>query len=177
LWNWTGASAAAGGDKVSWAGSWINGFGYGTVTLDPGLPAVTPTSPLASISLAVSAVGPASGGVGPVTYTVTWSGTDPGTGQILRWYDYGGSSTGFSGPGTDNTDLPGWSSLSTLLEEIDRIGPWSETLMRTFTVAAGHEIILAVNGVAASIVPEPGTLALLAGGFFLIAALQRRRRT
>jgi hypothetical protein len=169
FWTWTGAATAAGGDRVSWARSWVNGFGYGQVTLDPNTLVVTPVSPEASITFSVSTTDVTSTSL---HYTITWSGTDAGTAESFAWYSYAGT-VGSSFVG-DNTDLPNWSTLSNLLATDTQHGPWSETLQGTLQFPEGDEVILAVNGVAASIVPEPATWAMMLAGFAGLAFAGRR---
>jgi hypothetical protein len=152
-WTYNGSGNAVGGDRVDWSKSWINGFGYGEIFLDPddlgGL--VTPTLPVSGISLSITGAE-----LSPTQahFMVDWSGTDPGDAQRLRWYSYTGTiPPGFIG---DNTELPSWTSLSTLLRQDLRVGPWSESLSVDLTGVDVSTIILAVNGVATSTaVPEP----------------------
>jgi hypothetical protein len=177
FWRWNGQQVAAGGDKVSWTGSWVNGFGYGTVVLDAddGLSGlVTPTSPVASGALAVSTttLSPTE-----VLYSIAWSGSDLGVAQRLRWYEYPTTPPGdYGGFVGDNTALPGWSSLASLRAEVTRVGPWSTTESFLITAKDANNLILALGGIAVS-VPEPSTVALLCVGlvFAGVAAYRRRR--
>jgi len=163
LWTWEGGGNGVGGDSVDWSQSWINGYGFGRVELDPddgisGL--VTPVSSTATTTLSV---------VGKILtptlgmFTVDWMGSNQGTAQRIRWYEYLGTiPPNFEG---DNTELPNWVSLSTLLREEIRVGPWDESKM-VFEISATNvnNIILATNGVAVSQIPEPSTLLLLISG-------------
>ena len=158
LWSWSGGAVAAGGDTDD------------NVNLRPY---VTPVSPVASTFLNVS------GSIVSSThadFTINWSGSDRGTAQELTWYQYTGTiPPGFTG---DNTQLPNWSSESTLLESILRVGPWNETLTVDITGVNVNQIILATSGIATSI-PEPASLLLLgigAVGTLGYAWLRRSRR-
>jgi hypothetical protein len=64
--------------------------------------------------------------------------------------------------------------LSALLSTETERGPWSQTLQGTQQFPEGDEVILAVNGVAASIVPEPSTWGMMLLGVAGLAFAGRR---
>lgn len=139
LWSSNHAGAAVGGDTIS----------------DVDLyPLVTPTSYIATITLAVSASITA-----PDTalFTVSWTGSDPGTAQRLRWY-------------SDD-------SLTVLLAEELRVGPFGETFDKSVTNTGGlaGDIVMVADGIATSTVPEPSALALAAVGAAGVGWARRRR--
>ena len=176
LWTWKGGGNGVNGDKVDWSKSWINGLGYGQVLLDPNDSldsAITAVSQNASISLDVSAIqtSPTT-----ATFTIEWSGSDLGTAQHLRWYEYTGPApdqTLFEG---DNTELPNWDSLSMLVHEEFRVGPWDETIFVDINASTNmSNIILSVNGVAASIVPIPASAWLFGSAVAGLIGFKRRK--
>ncbi|MCC6321547.1 MAG: hypothetical protein IT438_08965 [Phycisphaerales bacterium] len=133
LWRWNVASSALGGDVVD---------GYDLY------PLVTPTSFSASASLVTSGSVLSSSSA---MFTISWSGSDMGTAQRLRWLEPDGS----------------------LIREELRVGPWSETFTALITSSFPiEEIRLETCGVVTSI-PSPGGAILLALAGF---AIPRRRR-
>ncbi len=148
-WQIQNSGVGAGGDTIDWSKSWVNGYGYGRKELDPDdglMELATPTSYEASTTLSVSAkiLSPTQ-----ALFTVTWMGSDQGVAQRLRWYDYNGPVPAITTG--DNTEIPGWTQFSTLLDEKLRVGPWSESIQVPITASNVHNIILVENGVVKSL--------------------------
>lgn len=128
--------------------------GGDTVAWDHSLDVITPTSPVASTNLVVDSVM-----ISPTTvnFVISWSGTDAGTAQHLQWFDV-------TSPGSP-----------ILLGDEFRVGPWSETFTRTITMPGllpdGSNLLMASDGAATSLLPEPMTLTVVFGA----AALFVRR--
>lgn len=129
--------------------------GGDTVAWDHSLSLITPTSPVAMTSLSVDSMftGPTS-----VDFLISWSGSDAGTAQHLQWFDA-------TSPGSP-----------VLLDEEIRVGPWSETFVKTISMPGllpdGSNLLMFSDGAATSI-PEPMSLTVVAGA----ATLLIRRRS
>lgn len=117
------------------------------------LPLVTPTSTLASGS--VSVIGnPVSSS--SASFLISWSGSDPGVAAHLAWYEG-----------------------STLLYELLRVGPWSETISVSITSSESIEdIVLRASGAAVSLtsVPVPAAIWLLGSGLLVFINATRRKK-
>ena len=118
------------------------------------LPFVTPTSTLASGT--VSVIGDPTSSSSAL-FTISWSGSDPGVAAHLAWYE-----------GT------------TLLYELLRVGPWSETIGVSITSTGPIEdVVLRASGAAVSLVavPAPAAIWLLGSGLVvLINAAYRKKK-
>lgn len=114
---------------------------------------VTPTSYVAygDINISAEILGEHS-----AEFTIQWSGSDLGVAAWLGWYE------------GDN-----------MLNEVTRVGPWSETLVIEIeSTDSINDVVLKGAGVALSkAVPEPATLGLVGVGLVLgILAFRRQPR-
>jgi hypothetical protein len=150
------ATTVAASIGVLWT-SEHNGVAAGGDTIDSVdlYPLVTPTSPVATISLSVvgTVLDPET-----VLFTIDWSGSDAGTAQRLQWY-------------SDDT-------LTTLLHEELRVGPFDEAfgvaVFNPIGMGGADTIVLVADGIATSVVPEPASLA--PAGVAAAVGLAARRR-
>jgi hypothetical protein len=146
FWRANTQAVALGGDTVAW---------------DHSLSLATPTSPMATTFLDVTATLIDSF---TVEFSIDWAGSDAGTAQHLQWFD-------MSGP------------TAVLLGEEVRVGPWSETdFIKTILFPGGgldtggeEFLVMVSDGVAMSTIPEPSTFALAALGLAGMSLKSRRK--